>query len=222
MAPSARSSPTGGGGDGNTTLGRLTHPLFPCWEGCGRHLLPASSFPAALPTGARVCSGHLLPLRAERVDSQTTQNQESRGLIQTIAGQVHLGTRDPCRFHATASWVCLLRSTIKLLSSLLLLLLYIFLIVVLLYISFGAYFLCLLGIYCLLELNMLCDCVTRGCGDHSPLTTAAILEWRRRSAWGGAAAARRGLRGLGPDRPGIAGRCSPVGSRTGDPPAHAR
>jgi len=28
-----------------------------------------------------------------------------------------LGTRDPCRFHATASWVCLLRSTIKLLSS---------------------------------------------------------------------------------------------------------
>ena len=63
-------------------------------------------------------------------------------------------------------------------------------------------------IYCLLELNMLCDCVTRGCGDHSPLTTAAILEWRRRSAWGGAAAARRGLRGLGPDRPGSAGRCS--------------
>jgi len=43
-------------------------------------------------------------------------------------------------------------------------------------------------------------CVTRGCGDHSPLTTAAILEWRRRSAWGvlqgGAAAARRGLRGV--------------------------
>ena len=104
-------------GDGNTTLGRPTHPFFPCWEGCGRHLLPASSFPAALPTGARVCSGHLLPLRAERVDSQTTQNQESRGLIQTIAGQVHLGTGDPCRFHATASWVCLLRSTIKLLSS---------------------------------------------------------------------------------------------------------
>jgi hypothetical protein len=27
-----------------------------------------------------------------------------------------------------------------------------------------------------LELNMLCDCVTRGCGDHSPLTTAAIEE----------------------------------------------
>jgi hypothetical protein len=24
--------------------------------------------------------------------------------------------------------------------------------------------------YCLLELNMLCDCVARGCGDHSPLT----------------------------------------------------
>jgi hypothetical protein len=48
----------------------------------------------------------------------------------------------------------------------------------------------------LLELHMLCDCVTRGCGDHSPLTTAAILEWRRRSAWGGAAAARRGRRGV--------------------------
>jgi len=30
------------------------------------------------------------------------------------------------------------------------------------------------------------DSVTRGYGDHSPLTTAAILEWRRRSAWGGA------------------------------------
>ena len=49
--------------------------------------------------------------------SPTQQNQESRGLIQTIAGQVHLGTGDPCRLHATASWVCLLRSTIKLLSS---------------------------------------------------------------------------------------------------------
>jgi len=24
------------------------------------------------------------------------------------------------------------------------------------------------NMYCLLELNMLCDCVTRGCGDHSP------------------------------------------------------
>ena len=36
-----------------------------------------------------------------------------------------------------------------------------------------------IGIYIV---NMLCDCVTRGCGDHSPLTTAAILEWRRRSA----------------------------------------
>jgi hypothetical protein len=34
---------------------------------CAGHLLPASSFPAALPTGARVCRGHLLPLRAERV-----------------------------------------------------------------------------------------------------------------------------------------------------------
>ena len=39
-------------------------------------------------------------------------------------------------------------------------------------------------IYRLLELNMLYDCVTRGCGDHPPLTTAAILEWRRRSSWG--------------------------------------
>jgi len=25
---------------------------------------------------------------------------------------------------------------------------------------------------------MLCVCVTRSCGDHSSLTTAAILEWR--------------------------------------------
>jgi hypothetical protein len=49
--------------------------------------------------------------------SQTMQKSESRGLIQTIAGQVHLGPRDPCRLHATASWVCLLRSRIKLLSS---------------------------------------------------------------------------------------------------------
>jgi len=148
-----------------------------------------------------------------------------------------------------------------------------------------------LYIYCLsLELNMLCDCDTRGCGNHSslttaetrrvgvlampsgavlegrtpflqpnsagqpgitrqrvglplkifqlnslllllplycrfrpspnsvinvsPLTTAAILEWRRRSAWGGAAAARRGQRGEVPVRPGSAGRCSPCGSPT--------
>jgi len=42
------------------------------------------------------------------------------------------------------------------------------------------------NICCLLELIMLCDCVTRGCGDHSPLMTAAILEWRRSSPWGGA------------------------------------
>jgi len=41
---------------------------------------------------------------------------------------------------------------------------------------------------------MLCDCVTRGYGDPSPLTTAAILEWRRRSDLEGAAAARRGRR----------------------------
>ena len=33
-----------------------------------------------------------------------------RGLVQATAGQVHLGTRDPCRLHATASRVCLLRS----------------------------------------------------------------------------------------------------------------
>jgi len=33
--------------------------------------------------------------------------------------------------------------------------------------------------YCLLELNTLCDCVTRGCGDDSPLTTAAILNGER-------------------------------------------
>ena len=32
-------------------------------------------------------------------------------------------------------------------------------------------------IYRLLELNMLCDCVTRGYGDHSPLTT--VPDWSR-------------------------------------------
>jgi len=36
-------------------------------------------------------------------------------------------------------------------------------------------FIMLMNIHCLLELNMLCKCVTRGCGDHSPLTTASIL-----------------------------------------------
>jgi len=40
---SAWSSPTGGGGDGNTTPGRSTHPFSPCWEGCGRQLVPAVS-----------------------------------------------------------------------------------------------------------------------------------------------------------------------------------
>ena len=34
---------------------------------------------------------------------------------------------------------------------------------------------------------MLCDYVTRGYGDHPPLTIAASVERRRRSAWGGAA-----------------------------------
>jgi len=29
-------------------------------------------------------------------------------------------------------------------------------------------------LYCLLELNMLCDCVTRGYGAHSPLTTVCV------------------------------------------------
>jgi hypothetical protein len=38
----------------------------------------------------------------------------------------------------------------------------------------------LLPVCCLLELNMLCDCVTRGCCDHSPLTTASILGWRKK------------------------------------------
>ena len=37
-----------------------------------------------------------------------------------------------------------------------------------------------------------CESVTRGYGDHSPLTTDAALERRRRSAEGGAAAAHRG------------------------------
>jgi hypothetical protein len=43
------------------------------------------------------------------------QSQESRGLVQATAGQVHLGTTDPCRSHATASRAYLLRSLIKLL-----------------------------------------------------------------------------------------------------------
>jgi len=34
------------------------------------------------------------------------------------------------------------------------------------------------NIYRLLELNMLCDCVTRGCGDHSPLTTSDKERYR--------------------------------------------
>jgi hypothetical protein len=45
------------------------------------------------------------------------QSQESRGLVQATAGQVHLGTRNPCRSHAIASRAYLLRSYIKLLSS---------------------------------------------------------------------------------------------------------
>ncbi len=45
-------------------------------------------------------------------------------------------------------------------------------------------------IYCLLELNMLCVCVTRGYGDHSRLTTAAIVERQKRSAGGRAAVVR--------------------------------
>ena len=35
-------------------------------------------------------------------------------VFQATAGQVHLGTGDPCRLHATASWACLLRCLIKL------------------------------------------------------------------------------------------------------------
>ena len=34
----------------------------------------------------------------------------------------------------------------------------------------------LLNIYRLLELNMLCDCVTRGCGDPSSSSVAVIIE----------------------------------------------
>jgi len=48
------------------------------------------------------------------------------------------------------------------------------------------------GVYIsFIGIHTLCDSVTRGYGDHSPLTTAAILEWRRRSAWGCVAAAAR-------------------------------
>jgi hypothetical protein len=38
------------------------------------------------------------------------------------------------------------------------------------------YLLAYVLVYCLLELNMLCDCGTQGCGDHSPLTTY-VLVW---------------------------------------------
>jgi hypothetical protein len=48
--------------------------------------------------------------------------------------------------------------------------------------------------------------VTPGYGDHSPLTTAAILEWRLRSDLESAAAARRGRREGVPVRLGGAGR----------------
>jgi len=40
-------------------------------------------------------------------------------------------------------------------------------------------------IYCLLEFAVV-QCITRGCGDHSLLTTAAILQWldpRSPSGW---------------------------------------
>ena len=47
-----------------------------------------------------------------------------------------------------------------------------------------------IGIKYAVELNMLCDYVTRGYGDHPLLTIAASVERRRRSAWGGAAAGR--------------------------------
>ena len=49
---------------------------------------------------------------------------------------------------------------------------------------------------------MLCDYVTRGYGDHPPLTIAASVERRRRSAWGGAAVVRPVQRGGGPG-PGL-------------------
>ena len=56
--------------------------------------------------------------------------------------------------------------------------------------------------------------VARGYGDRSPLTTAATLEWRRRSDLDGAAAARQGRRGGAPGRLGCDGRWKPNGSRT--------
>ena len=50
-----------------------------------------------------------------------------------------------------------------------------------------------LFIYCLLELNMLCDYVTRGYGDHSPLTemVAAYLGEQGRSDPGDGAVGTR-------------------------------
>ena len=64
--------------------------------------------------------------------------------------------------------------------------------------------------------------VTRGYGDHPPLTIAASVERRRRSAGGGAAAGRPGPQGGGQGQPGSAGRCWPGGNRSGDPRAPAR
>jgi len=59
-----------------------------------------------------------------------------------------------------------------------------------------------LRVYCLLELDMLCDCVTRGYGDHSPLTRPkeGVTHGGRcqRGAvcrWLGGGGSRGGLRG---------------------------
>jgi len=50
--------------------------------------------------------------------SEHPRDSELTSLVRSaIAGQGHLGTRDPCRLHATVTWVCLLRSSIELLSS---------------------------------------------------------------------------------------------------------
>ena len=58
-----------------------------------------------------------LKMRTRRGEAGFLNEELSRGLIQAKEGQVHLGTRDPCRLHATACRAYLLRSMIKLLSS---------------------------------------------------------------------------------------------------------
>ena len=71
-------------------------------------------------------------------------------------------------------------------------------------------------------IHKLCLRVTRGYCGRCPLTTAATLEWGRRSAEGGADAARQGRQEGAPGLLGGAGRWPPDGSRSNDLPVHAQ